>query len=135
MKKAIFFCICLLLARDDILAQTSLITYGSNWTYLDNGSDQGTAWRSLSFNDGSWKTGNGKFGYGLSGLMTVVSYGPSPSQKYITTYFRKTIVLTDPSSFTSFTAGVLRDDGVVVYVNGVEVYRSNMPKGSINYLT
>jgi hypothetical protein len=30
---------------------------------------------------------------------------------------------------------VLRDDGVVVYLNGSEIYRDNMPGGAINYLT
>ncbi len=29
----------------------------------------------------------------------------------------------------------MRDDGEVVYLNGTEVYRTNMPTGSINYLT
>jgi hypothetical protein len=135
MKRVLFCWLCFWLAGNTLLAQTALITYGSTWKYLDNGSDQGTAWRSPAFTDDSWKTGNGKFGYGLSGLTTVVSYGPNASQKYITTYFRKTINLTDAAAFSAFTAGVLRDDGVVVYVNGVEVYRSNMPTGSINYLT
>ena len=134
MKKALFFWVSLLLAGN-LLAQTPLITYGSGWKYLDNGTDQGIAWRSLSFDDATWKTGNGKFGYGISGVTTPISYGPDSKKKYITTYFRKTIVLTDFSNITSFSAGVLRDDGVVVYVNGVEVYRNNMPTGSINYLT
>lgn len=134
-RKITFFCICLLFAGNTSMAQTTLITYGSGWNYLDNGSDQGTAWRSLSFNDSSWKTGNGKFGYGLPGLATIISYGPNTSQKYITTYFRKKIFLANPANFTSFTAGVMRDDGIVVYVNGVEVYRDKMPTGSINYLT
>ncbi len=30
---------------------------------------------------------------------------------------------------------MLRDDGAVVYINGTEVYRSNMPTGSISYTT
>jgi hypothetical protein len=135
MKRIILLWLCLLLAGYTLYAQTSLFSYGSSWKYLDNGTDQGTAWRSLSFNDSAWKTGAGKFGYGLSGLATVVSYGPNASQKYITTYFRKTIFLANPSGFTDFPAGVMRDDGIVVFVNGVEVYRSNMPAGSINYAT
>jgi hypothetical protein len=134
MKKALFFWVSLLLAGN-LLAQTPLFTYGSSWKYLDNGTDQGIAWRSLSFDDAIWKTGNGKFGYGISGVTTPIGYGPDAKKKYITTYFRKTIVLTDFSNVSSFSAGVLRDDGVVVYVNGVEVYRNNMPTGSINYLT
>jgi predicted heme/steroid binding protein len=136
MKRALFFWLCLLLlAANQLPAQTPLISYGSTWKYLDNGTDQGIAWRSLSFNDGSWKTGNGLFGYGISGLTTTISFGPDPKKKYITTYFRKTISLTDPANFTAFSAGVKRDDGVVVYVNGVEVYRNLLPTGSINYLT
>lgn len=134
MKRALFFWVCLLLAGD-VLAQTQLVAYGSSWKYLDNGTDQGTAWRSLSFNDGAWKTGNGLFGYGVSGVATPISYGPNARKKYITTYFRKNIFLSGFANFASFSAGVLRDDGIVVYVNGVEVYRNNMPTGSINYLT
>jgi hypothetical protein len=135
MKKVLFFWLSLLLAGNELLAQTPLIAYGSNWKYLDNGTDQGIDWRSLSFDDGSWQTGNGLFGYGISGLTTQISFGLNPKKKYITTYFRKNIFLTDVSAFPSFSAGVLRDDGVVVYVNGAEVYRNNMPTGSINYLT
>jgi hypothetical protein len=116
-------------------AQTSLFTYNSPWKYLDNGTDQGTAWRSPAFDDGAWATGNGKFGYGIPGLATVVSYGPNASQKYITTYFRKTVNIPDPNIFSSFTAGVLRDDGIVVYVNGAEVYRNRMKDGTVTYTT
>ena len=49
-------------------AQTTLIGYNSSWKYLDNGSNQGTAWRSVSFNDASWPTGTAAFGYGTSGI-------------------------------------------------------------------
>ncbi len=135
MKTAFFFGLCLLLPGYMLQAQTTIFSYGSSWKYLDNGTDQGTAWQSLSFNDDAWQTGNGKFGYGLSGLATTVSYGANASQKYITTYFRKKIYLNNPSGFGGFPAGVLRDDGIVVYVNGVEVYRNNMKTGIVNYLT
>jgi hypothetical protein len=135
MKRTILFWLCLLLAGSESYAQTTLFTYGSTWKYLDNGSDQGTAWRSLAYDESAWNTGNGKFGYGLPGLSTVVSFGPNSSQKYITTYFRKTISITNPAIFTTFTAGVLRDDGIVVYVNGVEVYRNRMKNGTVTYQT
>ena len=35
----------------------------------------------------------------------------------------------------SFTLRLLRDDGAVVYLNGAEVFRSNMPTGAVNHLT
>ncbi|OQP58866.1 hypothetical protein [Niastella populi] len=135
MKRALFFWFSLLLAGSELLAQTQLVSYGSGWRYLDNGTDQGTAWRSLSFNDAAWKTGNGLFGYGKSDVVTTVGFGSNSKKKYITTYFRKIISLSELSNIVYFSAGVLRDDGIVVYVNGVEVYRNKMPVGSITYLT
>lgn len=135
MKRVTLMVLCLSLKMIVSHAQTSLFDYGSSWKYLDNGSDEGTAWRSTAFDDGAWSTGNGKFGYGLTGLQTVVSYGPNVNQKYITTYFRKSINIANLNAFSSFTAGVLRDDGIVVYVNGVEVYRNNMKTGAVTYTT
>jgi hypothetical protein len=135
MKRVTLIVLCLSLVMIESYAQTSLFTYGSNWKYLDNGTDQGTTWQTPAFNDGAWATGNGKFGYGLAGLQTVVSYGPNVNQKYITTYFRKAINIPNPNTFSSFTAGVLRDDGIVVYVNGIEVYRNRMKAGAVTYTT
>jgi hypothetical protein len=65
----------------------------------------------------------------------VVGYGPDPDRKHITTCFRRAFDVTDPSQFTRLTLRVLRDDGAVVYLNGAEVFRTNMPSGTIGYLT
>jgi hypothetical protein len=40
-----------------------------------------------------------------------------------------------PAPLGSLTLSLVADDGAVVYVNGVEVARDNMPRGSIGYLT
>ncbi|WP_460891703.1 hypothetical protein [Rufibacter soli] len=123
-----------------VTAQTTLVSFGSSWRYLDNGSNQGTAWRSQlpapqgSFDESGWKTGVGKFGYGIGDAATQITSGPA-SSKYITTYFRKVISVTDPVVLGTITANVKRDDGVVIYVNGTEVLRNNMPTGSIAYNT
>lgn len=127
--------ILLLLTSSILSAQTNLISYGTNWKYLDNGSNQGTAWRAVAFNDASWKTGNAQLGYGDGDETTVVSFGPNASQKYITTYFRKTITVTNPASFTGVTLNIRRDDGAVVYINGTERFRTNMPTGTISSTT
>jgi hypothetical protein len=116
-------------------AQTTLIATGTSWKYLDNGSNQGTAWYGTSFSDASWASGNAQLGYGDADEATVVSYGPNSSAKYITTYFRKTISVADASLFTNYTLNIKRDDGVVVYINGAEKYRNNMPTGTISYTT
>lgn len=111
-----------------LFSQTSIISYGHTWKYLDNGSNQGVAWRASGFNDSGWPTGAAELGYG-DAPVTTVSYGPDPNNKYITTYFRTTVNIANPASFTNFTLNVRRDDGVVVYINGTERYANNMPAG------
>jgi hypothetical protein len=49
----------------------------------------------------------------------------------VTTYFRNTFNVADPSQFESLQVRLQRDDGAVVYLNGQEVVRSNMPGGTI----
>ena len=111
-----------------------LITLHSVWSYLDNGTDQGTAWRELNFDDSSWGYGQGQLGYGDGDEWTVVSYGPDPNNKYPTTYFRHAFTFDGPA-VSNLTVRLLRDDGAVVYLNGSEVFRSNMPDIPITYRT
>ncbi|WP_309640777.1 fibronectin type III domain-containing protein [Flavobacterium sp.] len=113
----------------------TFIAANSTWKYLDNGTNQGTAWRDASFNDAAWASNNAELGYGDGDERTVVSYGPDANNKYLTTYFRKSFTVLNPAAYTELTLGVVFDDGVVVYLNGNEVYRANMPTGIINYNT
>ncbi|PSK90285.1 alkaline phosphatase PhoX [Taibaiella chishuiensis] len=111
------------------------VAANSEWKYLDNGSNQGTAWTAPAFNDATWAFGPGKLGYN-DGAVTVVGYGPDASNKYITTYFRKQIHVTSVASLSdTLELKVLRDDGAIIYINGTEVVRSNMPAGAFDYLT
>jgi hypothetical protein len=118
-----------------LFAQTTLISYGSSWKYLDNGSNQGTAWRAVSFGDASWRTGNAELGYGDGDETTAVRYGSSSSFKYVTTYFRKAITITDASLYSGLSLSIKRDDGAIVYINGTQRFRTNMPTGTISYST
>ncbi|MGB0326036.1 MAG: lamin tail domain-containing protein [Akkermansiaceae bacterium] len=105
---------------------TVFIDSGDDWKYLDNGSNQGTAWRAAGFNDSSWASGPSQLGYGDGDEATVVSFGPSSSNKYPTTYFRKTFNIADPTIFENFTLNFTYDDSIVVYLNGTEVARENI---------
>jgi hypothetical protein len=116
-------------------ADTILIPRGAVWKYLDNGSDQGTAWHASGFADGSWSSGPAQLGYGDGDEQTVVSFGTNPSDRYVTTYFRRAFNVVDRSEFSALTLKTLRDDGAVVYVNGTEVWRDNMPSGAVGYRT
>jgi len=111
------------------------IPEGSEWSYLDDGSDQGTAWRGSAYDDSTWDSGPAILGYGEADVVTNVSFGSNPAQKYLTTYFRKKILITNTASILGSEIRVKRDDGAVVYLNGIEIGRSSMPTGPINYLT
>ena len=110
-----------------------LVGKGETWSYLDDGSDQGTAWTGTSFDDSGWSTGNAELGYGDGDETTTVSFGADPNNKYPTTYFRKSFTNTDPSVY-ALKVGLRRDDGAIVYLNGNEIVRDNMPTGTIGYL-
>ncbi len=114
---------------------TTLVPAGATWKFLDNGSNQGTAWRPLSFDDSAWSSGPAQLGYGDGDEATTLGYGPDANNKYITTYFRRVFTVADASVFNGLTLRLLRDDGAVVYLNGTEVWRSNMPVGGVGYQT
>ena len=63
----------------------------------------------------------------------MVGYGGDASNKYITTYFRKSFELTDAARFRSLSISLLVDDGAVAYLNGQEIARLNMPSGHVYY--
>lgn len=112
-----------------------LVERGATWRFLDDGSNQGTSWIGTGFNDSSWFEGDAQLGYGDGDEDTYVDFGPNASNKYVTTYFRHTFNVANPGTLQGLTLQLMRDDGAVVYLNGSEVHRSNMPGGAIGYLT
>lgn len=124
----------------DGVAPITYVAFGANWKYLANNT-RPAGWEASAFADASWLSGNGELGYGDADEVTCVPSGGGGStcaptgNKYVTTYFRKSITIANPSSHSNFTLNVKRDDGIVVYLNGVEVYRNNMPAGAIAHAT
>lgn len=113
----------------------TLVPAGAEWRYQDGGQNLGSAWRASLYEDGTWKRGPAPLGYGDDNITTVLGFGPNASSKYITSYFRHAFVVSEPARILSATLGVIRDDGAVVYLNGREIFRSNMPSGTIGYRT
>jgi len=108
---------------------------GSLWRYLANGQAPDPRWKERGFNDGGWPVGAAKLGYGDSGVVSVVPFGPSSSNKWVTTYFRHRFTVADPAAVAGLRMGMVIDDGAVVYLNGRELVRQNMPAGPIGHLT
>jgi len=117
------------------LDSVTLVPAGAEWRFSDLGADLGTPWRAPSFDDSLWRKGAALLGYGDPNVVTPVDFGPDSNQKHITTYFRHSFLIDDPARFLTVTLGLVRDDGGVVYLNGKEVFRSNLPSGTVNYLT
>ncbi len=123
-------------------ALETLLPLKSTWKYLDDGTDQMTAWKGPTFSDTAWKTGPAPLGYGDAGkmltaaLQTTVTFGADATMKFVTTYFRTTFTLTNVQTIKTAVLEMSVDDGAVVYINGVEVVpRINMPMAAFDSTT
>ena len=114
-------------ARDPV----ELVATGSNWRYKDDGSDQGTAWRSNGFDDGSWAQGPARLGFDVGGEATVTRTSGRP----VTSYFRHRFSLADATGFNQLVLRLQVDDGAVIYLNGTELTRTNLPGGTVTATT
>lgn len=113
----------------------TLIPINSTWQYYYSGSIPASDWYTNSYTENGWSTGQAQLGYGDGTETTVLNYGTDANNKYTTAYFRKKITIEDLSSKTDFSISVTADDGAVVYVNGTEIGRANMPTGTVTYDT
>ena len=112
-------------------ATIELIKINDTWKYYDKGATASN-WKSENFNDANWSSGQAPLGYKMTGVKTTVSYGSDANRKNPATYFRKTISLSaTPKRSDVFLLNYQVDDGFVVYVNGQEAGRYNMPDGTI----
>jgi len=115
---------------------TTLVARGATWKYYDTVTNAVAGWMATNFDDSAWAAGPSSLGYNNTPPeATTVGYGPNASAKYITTYFRNYFVVTNVTGLASVTFNLLRDDGAVVYLNGAEVFRENLPAGTISYST
>lgn len=123
----------------------------TGWSYLTNGVAQSDSdvvfgnpsynnndWKHPDFNDASWNAGQGllagEISTAISGRTanTVFTLN-SPNGRVTTAYFRKEFQVTDAAGASTFDLSIIRDDGVIVYLNGREIFRENMPAGTVGY--
>jgi hypothetical protein len=116
-------------------SNTVFIAENVAWKYHAQGQDLGPDWRASDYNDSAWPSGPAQLGYGENDEATVVSYGGISTNRYPTTYFRRSFVMNAGTSLDTLSLGLLRDDGAMVYLNGQEVLRDNMPTGAVDYQT
>lgn len=119
-------------------APTTLIAYGSSWRFHDTvttpvvTSGRLTNWNQPAYTDTWWRTGNAVIYYNDAG--TTAANNPG-NATYPTTYFRKTVNIPSVAAYSDFTINIRRDDGAIVYVNGVKVYADVFFAAPTTYLT
>lgn len=112
-------------------AYTTLLRPGAIWRYHDVISVPADGWHKPGFDDSGWPSGASSFGYGDLAVSPLTT--PPDCARNGAAYARKTIVV--PAPVLSATLLLRRDDGAIVFVNGVEIARSNMPVGPITHTT
>ena len=94
--------------------QTNFILYapinkGDRWTFSNEFSGR---WRELDFDDSEWKE---------------LVLGKSTVQSTGTQYFRK--IFNGAADISAYEIRLRYSHGIVAYIDGVEIYRDNMPEG------
>lgn len=114
--------------------QTLIEAGAPGWSYLDDGSDQGTSWREPAYDDSLWGIGDAPLGFGSVNNHPFGGPWINPDRN-TTVYFRKEFEITNANLITEATARVMSDGGAIVYLNGVEIARDNMPADPVNFET
>lgn len=114
-------------------AVSVLVKGGAHWNYFDAGQDLGTNWVRADYDDSGWRNGPARLGFGDPVAATTFSYGPVSTNKYLTTYFRHAFVVPPNVTFTNLVLRLAQRGGSVVWLNGQELWRTNLPAGPIVY--
>ncbi|WP_312994534.1 alkaline phosphatase PhoX [Chryseobacterium flavum] len=120
-----------LLAGTAVQAQTFIFNKNSAWSYKDLDQAQPDGWKTKTYDISSWPVGNGPLGYG-DPVTTTIHNGATG---LLTAYFAKDFTVDLSTLSDHMELGIMRDDGIVVYLNGEEVVRDNMPAGAITFNT
>jgi len=121
----------LLFVGNAVAEDVILVSDHGEWKYLDTDEAPGAGWNGFGFDDSKWPKGKARFGFGEGDEATLIKWGEDKDKKRITTYFRRSFMVKKPLQYNCLVAQVLRDAGAVVYLNGSELLRTNMPEGVI----
>ncbi len=114
-----------------------LIKRGNTWILHASAQRPGDDWMKPGFRATGWSSGKAPMGYGDDNEATELASrtGRNGPQPYLVAYFRKSFEVVGGVDWVDAKIKLRRDDGAVVYLNGHEVWRSNMPEGKIGPTT
>jgi len=120
---------------------TVLIPRGAaGWSYQALRVEPAGPWEGLAYVESNWvQNATAPIGFGnigtngafvtLGTTLTAAEQG-SATDRTRTVYFRRHFQVAAPALVRSLTLNLMRDDGVVVYLNGVQVGRNNIDSGT-----
>jgi hypothetical protein len=118
--------------------QTTLINFTNIWRYNATGSNLFAAWKETAYDDSAWPSARAVF-FNETTPTTVI---PAPTNTFLSLtgttgqfvtnyYFRTRFFLPADAAGVTLTASNVLDDGCVIYLNGIEAQRINMPTGAV----
>ena len=119
--------------RPPTIATNTLLAIEGSWSFDDSGADLGTAWRDPGYDDSGWRSGAALFFQEDAPLPA--SKGTALTPGRVTYYFRSSFAFTDEVNGARLQLRAIIDDGAVGYLNGGEIFRINMPSGTVDHFT
>ncbi len=107
----------------------------AGWRYWDRDQPPPENWQRVDYDDSLWGAGAAPLGYGDPDLKTRLSFGPSPQRKNVVVWFRHRFRVDDTRAIDKLALRWWCDDGAVVFLNGREVVRCNLPAGPLTART
>ena len=116
----------------------ALLSMTNVWRYSQLGQLPAAGWFASDYDDSLWPTGRALL-YNTSSTLpatknTLLSLTIA-GRRIVTYYFRAPFVFSNNLAGLQLSLRHIVDEGAVFYLNGVEIYRYNLPAGSIAYNT
>jgi hypothetical protein len=135
----VFGLLAAVLSTAQMAAGEPLIERGAEgWRYCQSPTIECEGWQSdrwtaVEFDDATWPQGKAILGYGDPDVATELSFGVNPQLKESSALFRHRFALARNPAVRLLRGRVCCDDGVVVFLNGREVFRYNLPSGTLSH--
>ncbi|MEO5916248.1 MAG: lamin tail domain-containing protein [Luteolibacter sp.] len=125
-----------------VTSSIPLVSYGTTWRYNQSGAILGSNWAASAHAVGSgWQSGPGTLAFSNNALPLAIGTAlnsPASNNPFVITYYFETDInlsAANAANLSSVTLSHLIDDGAVIYLNGVELTRFNVPVGTVTAAT
>jgi hypothetical protein len=110
------------------------VATNSLWRFLRGTAEASTpadAWRQAGFDDSTWEEAPAVFYFGET--WAVGTLIPDMLNRYSSIFLRRKFTVNNPAFVSDLRLRAQCDDGFIVWINGVEARRYNMPAGNIPF--